>query len=200
MRMAAAACQQVRLTRRLWYRRANYYRIPQVKGDSKAASPCCPLKSSSMMKILMVCMGNICRSPMAQAVARQVARNAGRSLEFEFDSAGTLAQRTGERADPRARSLLLSRDYEPGNTRARRVNEQDFERFDLILAMDQTNLEALQRLCPPQHAGKLHLLPEFAPSAGVEEVPDPYYGNLAGFERVLELCEAGAQGLLKAHA
>ena len=164
------------------------------------ASPCCQLKSPSMMKILMVCMGNICRSPMAQAVARQVARNAGRSLEFEFDSAGTLAQRTGERADPRARSLLLSRDYEPGNTRARRVNDQDFERFDLILAMDQTNLEALQRLCPPQHAGKLHLLLKFAPSAGVEEVPDPYYGNLAGFERVLELCEAGAQGLIKAHA
>ena len=153
-----------------------------------------------MMKILMVCMGNICRSPMAQAVARQVARNAGRSLEFEFDSAGTLAMRVGERADPRARSLLLSRDYEPGNTRARRVTDQDFERFDLILAMDQSNLQELQRLCPPQHTGKLHLLLEFAPWAGVQEVPDPYYGNLAGFERVLELCEAGAQGLLTAHA
>lgn len=145
-------------------------------------------------------MGNICRSPIALAVARQVAREAGRSHEFEFESAGTLAQRTGERADPRARSVLLSRDYEPGNTRARRVTDQDFEHFDLILAMDQTNLAALQRLCPPLHLGKLRLLLEFAPAAGVNEVPDPYYGNLAGFERVLDLCEVGARGLIEAHA
>lgn len=151
-----------------------------------------------MTKILMVCMGNICRSPMARAVAQQMAQDAGYAQEFEFDSAGTLAQHAGERADPRARTVLLSRDYEPGNTRARRVNDQDFERFDLILAMDQTNLAALQRLCPAQHLSKLHLLLEFAPSAGVNEVPDPYYGNLAGFERVLDLCEAGVRGLIKA--
>ncbi|MHB1198089.1 MAG: low molecular weight protein-tyrosine-phosphatase [Polaromonas sp.] len=153
-----------------------------------------------MTKILLVCLGNICRSPMAQAVAKQVARDAGHSKEFEFDSAGTLAQHIGVQADPRAIAVLLSRDYEPGNTRARRVNDQDFERFDLILAMDQANLAALQRLCPPQHLGKLHLLLEFAPSAGVDEVPDPYYGNLAGFERVLDLCEAGARGLIKHYA
>lgn len=137
---------------------------------------------------------------MALAVAKQFASEAGRSHEFEFESAGTLAGRRGERADPRATSLLLSRHYEPGNTRARRVTEQDFERFDLLLAMDQTNLATLQRLCPPQHLGKLRLLLEFAPAAGVNEVPDPYYGNLAGFERVLELCEAGARGLIAAHA
>ena len=137
---------------------------------------------------------------MAQAIARRIARDAGRSKDFEFDSAGTFAQRTGERADPRARSVLLSRNYEPGNKRARRVNDQDFERFDLILAMDQTNLADLQRLCPPQYLGKLRLLLEFAPAADVDEVPDPYYGNLAGFERVLDLCEAGAQGLIKAYA
>ncbi|OGB09770.1 MAG: hypothetical protein A3E79_14860 [Burkholderiales bacterium RIFCSPHIGHO2_12_FULL_61_11] len=151
-----------------------------------------------MTKILMVCMGNLCRSPMARAVARQLAQQAGRSQEFEFDSAGTLALHTGERADPRAIATLLSRNYEPGNTSVRRVNDQDFENFDLILAMDQTNLAALQRLCPPQHLAKLHLLLKFAPSAGVDEVPDPYYGNLAGFERVLDLCEAGARGLIKA--
>jgi protein-tyrosine phosphatase len=154
----------------------------------------------TMTKILMVCMANICRSPMAQAVARQVAHDAGRSQELEFDSAGLLAQHAGERTDARARFVLLSRDYEPGNTRARCVNDQDFEHFDLILAMDRPNLAALQRLCPPQHLGKLHLLLEFAPSAGVDEVPDPYYGNLAGFERVLDLCEAGARGLIKAQA
>lgn len=136
---------------------------------------------------------------MARAVAQQVARAAGRSQEFAFDSAGTLALHAGERADPRARAVLLKRDYAPGNARARRVNDQDFERFDLILAMDQANLQALRRLCPPQHLGKLHLLLEFAPAAGVDEVPDPYYGNLAGFERVLDLCEAGAHGLMNAH-
>lgn len=152
----------------------------------------------TMTKVLMVCMGNICRSPMAQAVAEQLAREAGRSQEFVFDSAGTLAQHAGERPDPRAITVLLSRDFEPGNMRARRVNDHDFERFDLILAMDQTNLAELQRLCPPQHLGKLHLLLEFAPAAGVDEVPDPYYGDLAGFERVLDLCEAGARGLIKA--
>ncbi len=146
----------------------------------------------------MVCMGNICRSPMARAVAQRVARDAGRSQEFEFDSAGTLALHAGERADPRALTVLLNRNYEPGNSRARRVIDQDFERFDLILAMDQANLQALQRLCPPQHLGKLHLLLEFAPAAGVDEVPDPYYGSLAGFERVLDLCEAGARGLINA--
>ena len=153
-----------------------------------------------MTKILMVCMGNICRSPMARAVAQKMAQEAGYAEEFEFDSAGTHAQHTGARADPRAKSVLLSRNYEPGDASARRVNDQDFERFDLILAMDQTNLAALQRLCPPQHLSKLHLLLEFAPSTDVDEVPDPYYGNLAGFERVLDLCEAGVRGLIKARS
>lgn len=152
-----------------------------------------------MVKILMVCMGNICRSPMAMAVAKKLARDAGRARDFEFESAGTLAQRVGERADPRAKSVLLGRDYEAGNARARRVIDQDFERFDLILAMDQANMASLQRQCPPKYIGKLRLFLDFAPEAGVDEVPDPYYGNLAGFERVLDLCEAGARGLIEAH-
>lgn len=145
----------------------------------------------------MVCMANICRSPMAQAVAQKLARDAGRAAEFEFSSAGTHAEHTHERADPRARSVLTGRHYPLVNTRSRRVTERDFERFDLILAMDKGNLAALEQQCPPQYRFKLRLLLEFAPALAVSEVPDPYYGNLAGFERVLDLCEAGARGLLQ---
>lgn len=136
---------------------------------------------------------------MARAVAQQMAREAGRSAEFEFDSASTHGQHAGERPDPRAKSVLLSRNYDPGAARSRRVNEQDFERFDLILAMDAANLAALQGQCPAQYRGKLCLLLAFAPDLGITEVPDPYFGNLAGFERVLDLCEAGVRGLLLTH-
>ena len=153
-----------------------------------------------MTKILMVCLANICRSPMARAVAQQMARDSGRAAAFEFDSAGTQAPQAGERLDPRAKAVLSNRKYETGNARSRRVTAQDFERFDLLLAMDETILAALQRQCPPQHQNKLRLLLTFAPQLGLTEVPDPYYSNLAGFEQVLDLCEAGVKGLLTAQA
>jgi protein-tyrosine phosphatase len=149
-----------------------------------------------MTKVLMVCMANICRSPMARDVARQLALDAGEAQAFEFDAAGTQAQDGGECIDPRAKSVLLSRRYPAASSRSRRVSAADFERFDLILAMDEDNLQALQEACPAQHLDKLHLLLDFAPACGETEVPDPYYGNLAGFERVLELCEAAARGLI----
>ncbi len=145
----------------------------------------------------MVCMANICRSPMARAVAQQVAQQAGLSQQFLFESAGTHAQQAGERIDARAKSVLLTHHYAVSKTRSRRVEAQDFERFDLILAMDEGNLAALQEMCPSEHKDKLHLLLNFAPALGETEVPDPYYGPLAGFERVLELCEAAVQGLLR---
>ena len=148
-------------------------------------------------KILMVCMGNICRSPMALAVARQLASDAGRSAEFEFDSAGTHAHHSGEEADPRAKAVLASHHYKPSNSRARRVEKADFERFDLILAMDQANLAALQHACPEKYRHKLHLLLEFAPELELDSVPDPYFGHADGFERVLDLCEKGVKGLLR---
>ena len=141
-------------------------------------------------------MANICRSPMACAVAQQLAREAGRGSELLFESAGTHAEQRGQRADARARSVLSGRRYAMADTRSRRVAPQDFERFDLILAMDEGNLAALREQCPPQHQHKLRLLLAFAPDSGVAEVPDPYYGNLAGFERVLDLCEAGVRGML----
>lgn len=149
-----------------------------------------------MTKILLVCMANICRSPMACSVARHMARNAGQDDALKFDSAGTHAQPGGKRMDVRARTVLLNRSYEPGKTRSRKVSAQDFQRFDLILAMDESNLKELQRQCLPVYHHKLRLLLSFAPESGVTEIPDPYYGDTAGFVRVLDLCETAIQGLL----
>lgn len=153
-----------------------------------------------MTSILLVCMANVCRSPMALVVAKQRVLELGLVNVLSFDSAGTYARRTGERTDPRAASVLLSHQYLPEKNRSRQLNEKDFERFDLLVAMDESNLKTLHAKCPPKHLGKLHLLLEFAPELGLRDVPDPYYGNLAGFERVLELCEAGIEGLIKAQA
>jgi protein-tyrosine phosphatase len=148
-----------------------------------------------MTQILMVCMANVCRSPMALAVAQQLTRNQGRVGKLRFDSAGTHVP-GAKRIDARGQAVLLKRQYTPGKTRSRQVSAQDFERFDLILAMDKANLAALRRLCPPALHDKLRLLMSFAPEQGIAEVPDPYYGDLAGFERVLDLIEAGIKGLL----
>ena len=150
-----------------------------------------------MTKLLMVCMGNICRSPMAQIVTLQLAEKAGLARDIQVDSAGTHAGRTGEPLDPRAKAILARRGYAVGKSRSRAVAEHDFARYDLILAMDQANLNELRRLCPGDHAHKLRLFLEFAQGLEVREVPDPYYSNAHGFERVLDLCEAGAQGLIE---
>lgn len=147
----------------------------------------------------MVCMGNICRSPMAQEVMSALVVQQGLSSQIMMDSAGTHAHHAGEQPDPRAVSVAIRRGYAGlAHQRSRRITAEDFERFDLIIAMDRDNLANLKRLCPPEHAAKLHLFLEFAPELGRDEVPDPYYGNVAGFERVLDLCEAGARGLLNA--
>ncbi len=156
-----------------------------------------------MTKILMVCMGNICRSPMAQAVAERAAAQADRAGlntagRLVFDSAGTHAHHIGERIDPRAAAALLARGYPPVKGRSRRIAEADFGKFDLILAMDRGNLESLQGVCPTPHLGKLRLFLDFAPDMRGKDVPDPYYGNAQGFERVLDLCELGANGLIRA--
>jgi len=148
-----------------------------------------------MPKILMVCTANVCRSPMALAVAQKMVRLAGRGAEYELDSAGTHATR-GARLDARARAVLEQRQYPPGKARSRRVVDHDFDYFDLILAMDASNMAALRKQCPSSHQHKLQLLLAYAPSLGETEVPDPYHGSLAGFERVLVLCESGVRGLL----
>ncbi len=148
-----------------------------------------------MTKILMVCMGNICRSPTAYVVALQMARQSTHSAPLTFDSAGTHVGRGGQPMDARSRSVLEKHHYVPVTTRSRQVNLDDFETCDLILAMDTDNLAALQQQCPAQWHDKLRLLLSFAPDVGTLDIPDPYYGDMAGFERVLDLCKAGVKGV-----
>lgn len=123
----------------------------------------------------------------------------GIEQRFDVDSAGTHAHRhAGQRPDPRAVQVAARRGYVVTNKqRARPIKAKDFEKSDCIVAMDSGNLTYLRKICPPEFQHKLHLLLEFAPAAADDlEIPDPYYGNLAGFERVLDLCEAGLAGLL----
>jgi protein-tyrosine phosphatase len=149
-----------------------------------------------MIHVLTVCLGNICRSPMAQMVLRHHANLDAGLRGLHVESAGTYAGMAGQRSDPRARAALARRGYDPGQDRARRIVDGDFERFNLILAMDKQNLQSLQALCPASHQHKLHLFLDYATEIEDEEVPDPYYGSAQGFERVLDLCEAGAMGLI----
>ena len=150
-----------------------------------------------MTKLLMVCMGNICRSPMAQAVTRKLAVEAQCAGQLKVDSAGTHVPNLGERPDPRAQATLVRHGYKVERIRSRRITPPDFQNFDLILAMDANNLAELRRLCPPEALNKIRLFLEFAEGRIETEIPDPYYGDAAGFERVLDLCEAGARGVIK---
>lgn len=147
-------------------------------------------------RILFVCMGNICRSPTAEGVTRVLAERKGMADVFEFDSAGTHGYHIGNAPDKRAREAAAKRGYDLAALKARQVNDYDFVRFDHILAMDRDNLAMLHKACPAEHHGKLRLFLEFATQAGVDEVPDPYYGGPEGFERVLDLIEDAASGLI----
>jgi len=146
--------------------------------------------------VLMVCMGNICRSPTAEGVLRHLARQAGLQDQLHIDSAGTLDDHVGSPPDERSRRHAHKRGYDLSALRARQVHRLDFERFDLILAMDWQNLEALRALCPQEHQHKLRRLMEFAPGGWGEVVSDPYYGGQEGFEAVLDLVEQSCHGLL----
>ncbi len=148
------------------------------------------------MKILFVCLGNICRSPTAEAVFRALAARDAPELTLEVDSAGTAGYHVGEPPDARTREAAGRRGYDLSPLRARVVAPSDFEEFDLILAMDLQNLQVLQRRAPEHVRERVRLFLEFAPEAAVTEVPDPYYGGPNGFEEVLDLVEAASQGLL----
>lgn len=148
------------------------------------------------MRLLFVCMGNICRSPTAEAVFREVLRMEGQGLEVHVDSAGTHGYHVGEPPDARAIAAARRRGYRMDDLRARRVEAVDFERFDLLLAMDEDNLAFLHRIAPAGQRERARLLLDFAPAAGRRDVPDPYYGGEAGFEEVLDLVEEAARGLL----
>ena len=150
----------------------------------------------SKPSVLFVCMGNICRSPTAEGVFRHIVQQAGLGDRIEIDSAGTHAYHVNEPADRRARAAAERRGYSLDGIRARRVEEADFTRFDYIIAMDRDNLAMLQEQVNDDHRASLHLFLEFC-DAVEEEVPDPYYGGAAGFERVLDLVEDASRGLLE---
>lgn len=150
---------------------------------------------SKPVRILMVCMGNICRSPTAHGVLQQLVIERGLQDLVQVDSCGTSNYHIGDPPDKRSIKAAQARGYDLSDQRARQINSQDFDRFDYILAMDSDNLETLRRKSPPAHHGKLDMFLQFS-QAGVAEVPDPYYEGPEGFERVLDLVEETALKLL----
>lgn len=145
-------------------------------------------------RILFFCMGNICRSPTADGVMRAKLKAAG--LDVKVDSAGTHGYHVGAPPDERSQAHALKRGYDLSPLRARQLVAEDFDRFDLVLAMDGDNLANAERLCPPGRRHRLKLLLDYAPHLGRRHVPDPYYGGDAGFEDVLDLVEAACDGLI----
>jgi protein-tyrosine phosphatase len=149
------------------------------------------------IRVLFVCMGNICRSPTAHGVFRKLVVERGLSQRVEIDSAGTHAYHVGEPPDRRARETARERGIDIGDLRARLAERADFETFDYVLAMDRDNYRILSGLCPPGMESKLRLFMEFAPEFRIRDVPDPYYGGQRGFDQVFDLVEAASRGLLE---
>ena len=150
-----------------------------------------------MIKVLFVCMGNICRSPTAEGVFRRQVVAAGLSDMIVIDSAGTHDYHIGKPPDNRAQQAALKRGYDLSGLRGRQVALRDFQEFDYILAMDTDNLSYLQKNCPQQQQHKLNLLMEFSENFSQRKVPDPYYGGAQGFENVLDMVEDATAGLLQ---
>lgn len=147
--------------------------------------------------MLFVCMGNICRSPTAEGVFRKLVVDAGLEDQVRIDSAGTHAYHTNEPPDRRAQAAAQRRGVELADLRARRVSDKDFVDFDLILAMDKLNLVTLEDRAGEESTSSMRLFLEYSESSKETEVPDPYYGGTAGFERVLDIVESAAEGLLR---
>ncbi len=156
-----------------------------------------PISLAMNTRVLFVCMGNICRSPMAEGVFRHLVRQAGLDDIVKVASAGTHAFHTGETPDKRGQAAAGKRGFDISDLRAKRVKESDFDDFDLILAMDWDNLSALQQIAPKRAHHKLQLLMRFATEHETATIPDPYYGNVQGFEQVLDYIEDACAGLLE---
>ncbi len=150
------------------------------------------------MKILFVCMGNICRSPTAEGVMRQHLIQAGLDPYVQVDSAGTHGGHAGDPPDMRAQRAAAQRGYDISRLRARKIAPKDFNEADLILSVDDYNLSILKQKCPTWHQAKLARLLDYRVHGEYEDVPDPYYGGTQGFDLVLDLIEDAAQGLIAA--
>ena len=151
---------------------------------------------SSSTGVLFVCLGNICRSPTSEGIFRQLAEQQVPDLDVRVDSAGTASYHIGQPPDHRAIMAAARRGIEIASLRARRVSRQDFDSFDFIIGMDIHNYQDLLSMAPPNYPGKVGLFMDFAANWQEREVPDPYYGGDNGFERVLDMIEDAAAGLL----
>jgi len=156
------------------------------------------LAEAGNLSVLMVCMGNICRSPTAEAMLRHKLVGAGLDRRVRVDSAGTHDYHVGEPPDDRAIAHGRGRGLALENLIARQVGVEDFTRFDYILAMDRQNLDWLVRHAPERTSARIELLLPYAPRLGLSEVPDPYYGGADGFERVIDLVDAACDGWIRA--
>ncbi|MBC8518896.1 MAG: low molecular weight phosphotyrosine protein phosphatase [Gammaproteobacteria bacterium] len=155
------------------------------------------MKNKEKISVLFVCMGNICRSPTAHGVFRKMVEDEGLSDRIEIDSAGTHSYHVGHPPDERAQSTALHRGLDMSDLRARKAKERDFDRFDLVLAMDRDNYAILESYTSSATAEKLRLFMEFAPDHWrTSEVPDPYYGGPNGFEQVFDMVEDASRGLI----
>lgn len=148
------------------------------------------------VSVVFVCTGNICRSPTAEGIFIHKVAAGGLADRIDIDSAGTHGYHIGEAPDPRTVRHAAGRGYDLGALRARRFDRTDFERFDLVVAMDAANREHLARMMQPSSGHKLKMMMAYSRRFSVPEVPDPYYGGPDGFEHVIDLLEDAAEGLL----
>ncbi|ELY22096.1 low molecular weight protein-tyrosine-phosphatase [Vreelandella titanicae] len=148
------------------------------------------------MKVLFVCLGNICRSPTAEGVFRRALERAGLADEVEIDSCGVGSWHVGKAPDARAQQAALLRGIDISDLHARQLSEHDFTQFDYVLGMDQDNLRAMRELKPANSQAHVGLFLDFAGTPGAE-VPDPYFGGDEGFEKALDMIEAASEGLIR---
>jgi len=154
--------------------------------------------SAAPTRVLMVCTGNICRSPTAEAALRRQVQAAGLAGRIEVDSAGTQGWHAGEAPDPRSVAHGARRGLDLAPLVARQLCPADFDAFDVLLAMDRSHLQQMKAMAPAGSRARLSLLLTWAPALRRDEVPDPYYGGAAGFDEVIDLVEAGCAGWLAA--
>jgi len=149
------------------------------------------------IKVLFVCLGNICRSPTAHGIFREKVEQAGMSAIVEIESAGTSGWHIGEPPDKRTQAAALAKGYDLSDLKGRAFSASDFSYYDYILAMDEENLRSMQQLKPADYSGHLGLFLDFSGQDAYREVPDPYYGGNQGFQTVINLVEEGCSGLLE---